>query len=79
MVLWSLMTCQNPFNDLLSTPLKIHVAVCKGKRGSDIFVDVPSYGSLNGIMEECWDKDPLRRPTLPEIVVRQYPWYLPLF
>src|SRR5215212_10289658 len=63
MIMWELTSGVPPFNDR-AHDLQLCLSICKGERPEIIENTPQCYIDL---MEKCWDKDPLKRPSALEV------------
>eukprot|EP01042_Synura_sphagnicola_P000002 gene2-2_t len=65
-IMWELLTRQTPYNGM--NPVQIVAAVCNASLRPTLPPDGPP--ALNALIEECWSKDPSKRPAFQAILPR---------
>eukprot|EP01112_Ceratiomyxa_fruticulosa_P003845 TRINITY_DN14158_c0_g1_i1.p1 TRINITY_DN14158_c0_g1~~TRINITY_DN14158_c0_g1_i1.p1 ORF type:complete len:114 (+),score=20.26 TRINITY_DN14158_c0_g1_i1:1-342(+) len=68
--IWEILTCQIPFQGL--TAVQASIQVCHHNLRLTIPPNAPSV--LAGILNDCWKKDPSKRPEMTEICSRLNNW-----
>eukprot|EP01102_Stenamoeba_stenopodia_P006404 TRINITY_DN1755_c0_g2_i1.p1 TRINITY_DN1755_c0_g2~~TRINITY_DN1755_c0_g2_i1.p1 ORF type:complete len:320 (+),score=100.47 TRINITY_DN1755_c0_g2_i1:887-1846(+) len=66
-VVWEIVTSQEPFLDFDSYPA-FKRAICREDVRPPVPKDIPP--SLKKLMEDCWDKDPKKRPSFDDVIKR---------
>ncbi|CAB4430466.1 unnamed protein product [Rhizophagus irregularis] len=64
MIMWEFTSGVSPFNDR-AHDLQLSLSICKGERPEIIENTPQCYVDL---MKQCWDEDPLKRPTAEEVL-----------
>ncbi|CAG9321427.1 unnamed protein product [Blepharisma stoltei] len=62
MLLWELLNRRRPFNDL--QPIQIMYQIAHLNKRPEMSQNT----QLTGLIEKCWDQDPINRPTIQEIL-----------
>jgi len=65
-VLWEILTSQIPYDGLMATQIIAQVLM------SDFRPQIPSntHNGFRNLIEECWDRDPSKRPSFVDIIKR---------
>jgi hypothetical protein len=71
MIMWELTTGSKPFADV-EHDIKLIYKIISVKR-PEITNDTPEC--FANLMKECWNTDPLKRPSINKIVEIAYDWY----